>query len=333
MESINLAQIDFEWLKPYIDDMNITDINFNGQSLWIDDLTKGRYLDLANSDISFFDNLCYKIANSVNANFNQVHPLVEAELDELRISIIHSSIAKSGHTLSIRKTPKYQRLERSKMLLDKYVERNVLDFLVKCVKANCNIMVCGLPGAGKTELVKYLMSFINDTQRVITIEDTLELRYHNIYPERDCVALRVNDKFSYVDAIKASLRQKPNWMLVSEIRSKEVAYLIESATTGTHLMSTIHAMDASKIPLRMLHMFEKDVITNQNILTNIYDVLDIGIRVELIIKDKTIKRMITQVVYYEVIDNECKSIILYEKGKQSFDLNLALKLKERLKKV
>ena len=73
--------------------------------------------------------------------------------------------------------------------------------------------------------------------------------HHIIHPESDCVALKVKEQFTYSDAIKASLRQKPDWILVSEIRSREVTYLLEAVSTGAHLLSTIHCASAQSLSL------------------------------------------------------------------------------------
>ena len=83
-------------------------------------------------------------------------------------------------------------------------------FLENAVKAHMNIIMCGLPGSGKTELLKYLTRFVPDNERVITIEDNLEIHYADINPGKDAGELKVNEiLFDYTKAIKACLRQNP----------------------------------------------------------------------------------------------------------------------------
>lgn len=302
---------DFGPLSVYVEDENITDINYNGKHLWIDHLKKGRYCEPFD-DEEFIRQFCFKMANYVNCSFNYSSPIIEAETKDLRISIVHESIAKSGHSISIRKTPAILRLIDNKMIKEKYATADVLKLLKKMVEHHCNILVSGLPSSGKTELVKYLTKFIPDNERIITIEDTLELRAHDIYESKDVVALRVNDRFNYVDAIKASLRQRPDWILVSEVRSHEVIHLLESISTGTHLLSTIHAYDALRIPKRILHLFKEIEISNKTLLNNIHESIDFGIHLEAEITKSGVRRFIKQIVSFDVVNDEPIATILYD---------------------
>lgn len=323
-----MNKFDFGPLTPYIEDENITDINYNGKHLWIDHLIKGRYCEYFDED-EFIKQFCFKMANHVNCSFNITSPIIEAETKDLRISILHESIAKSGHSISIRKTPAILRLNDKKMSKEKYASNEIIKLLKRMVENHCNVIVSGLPSSGKTELVKYMTQFIKENERIITIEDTLELRAHDIFEEKDVVALRVNERFTYVDAIKASLRQRPNWILVSEVRSHEVVHLLESISTGTHLMSTIHAYDATKIPKRILHMFENVELSNTTILNNIHESIDFGIHLEAVITEQGIKRSIKQIVCFDVENDEPKTYIIYD-GKLNLD-NLPLSKRKKLK--
>ena len=110
---------------------------------------------------------------------------------------------------------------------------------MNCVRAGMNFVFGGEPGAGKTESAKFFMQFIPKEERVITIEDSLEIHYADINPGADAVELRVGAGFTYTDAIKASLRQNPKWLVVSEARSVEVTSLLEQWSTGVSGVTTI----------------------------------------------------------------------------------------------
>lgn len=323
-----MNSFDFGPLTPYIEDENITDINYNGKHLWIDHLSKGRYCEFFDEE-EFIKQFCFKMANYVNCSFNVTSPILEAETKDLRISILHESIAKSGHSISIRKTPAVLRLNDKKMTKEKYASVEVLKLLKRMVENHCNIIISGLPSSGKTELVKYLTQFIKESERIITIEDTLELRAHDIFEHKDVVALRVSDKFTYVDAIKASLRQRPDWILVSEVRSQEVVHLLESISTGTHLISTIHAYDATKIPKRILHMFKDVELSNTTILNHIFESIDFGIHLEATINEHGVKRCIKQIVCFDLENDEGITNIIYD-GKLHLD-NLTASKQKKLK--
>ena len=327
---------DFRSLTPYINDDLITDINFNGRELWLDHLSKGRFVDEGFVMDESVEKFCYRFANYANLPFNVANPIIESESEAIRISIIHESVAKSGYSISIRKTPAVLRLKRTDMTKKHYASSELLDLLEQLVKSHCNILVCGLPGAGKTELVKYLTTFIPSNERVITIEDTLEIHYALINTYKDSVELKVNQHFTYVDAIKASLRQRPNWLLLSEVRSHEVVQLLEAVSTGAKLISTIHADTATNIPSRLLHMFPGVELSNKMILESIYESIDIGIHVSSNINDSGISRQIDEVIYYEYTTTmETKQYVIYtsNEGIKSLPESLQKKLQFTPKKV
>jgi pilus assembly protein CpaF len=297
-----LNEFDFGILHPLINDQNITDINYNGKQVWIDHQKKGRYPIEPFHAHDAIQSLVYKIANYVNLPFNTTSPVLEAETTELRISILHQSVARGGLSLSIRKTPSVCRLHDIETGIKHYAPDWVIEFLNDAILARKNIMISGLPGSGKTELVKYLMESIPAHQRVITIEDSLELRYGDIHPKKDHVMLKVQEHFNYEKAIKTSLRQRPDWICVSEIRGTEIIYLLQSISTGTSLISTVHAESAYAIPYRMMIMMPGSELTNQSINTLIHDSLDIGVHLEIQTTSKGVVRHIREVVYFGVND-------------------------------
>ncbi len=308
-----LHELDFGLLQKYVIDPMITDINYNGKQLWLDHLSHGRYaVDDFNAH-EFMQQLVYKIANIVNLPFNNQSPVIEAETKDLRISLLHPSIARGGLSLSIRKTPSVCRLHDPTTGINTYAPKWVIDYLQEAIKTSQNIMVSGLPGSGKTELVKYLMEFIPPSERVITIEDTLELRYGDIHPHKDHVMIKIKENFDYEQAIKCSLRQRPNWICISEVRGKEIIHLLQSVSTGTKLISTIHAESAYSIPFRMMVMMPGSQLTNQSLNTLIHDTLDIGIHIEVLSHSKGIERRIREIVSYRIDENyQCIKECIYD---------------------
>ena len=285
-------------LFQYIQDDNVTDINYNGTDVWIDDLTKGRYKSDVILTREFVNQFSTRIADLVSESFNQYNVLLEAETDTLRISIVHESVANTGRSISIRKTPVIKRLNEKKMLNEQYCSEEVLNLLKRCVDGKMNMLMCGLPGTGKTEFLKYLTGLIPANERVITIEDNLEIHYAEINPGKDCVEMKVDTKrFDYVKAIKACLRQNPQWILLSEARSIEVKYLIESMSTGTHCLTTIHTDDVRKVPDRIKNMAQ-DSLTADRLENDVYAFLDAAVLIKKTMRDGKIIRYIDQVCFF-----------------------------------
>lgn len=290
-----LKRQDYGLLYPYIVSEDVTDINWNGRQLWIDDLTKGRYLAGEVLTVPFVERFATLIASVVSVPFNKMNPVLEAETEELRISIVHECVTSSGITISLRKIPAVRRLKKEKMIAEGYCGSEVAEFLEGCIRAHCNVAVCGMPGAGKTELLKYLTHFIPDSERVITIEDTLEIHYGKINPEKDCVEMKVAENFTYTAAIKACLRQLPRWIILSEARSEEVRYLLESLSTGTYGLTTLHTDDVRNIPDRIKNMAGGNMDSDR-ILNDAYRFINIGILVKSSVGERgNIQRRIEQI--------------------------------------
>ncbi len=294
-----LKRQDYGILYPYVVSESVTDINWNGRQLWIDDLEKGRYM--ANEILSdaFVERFTLLLSNVTSVPLNRMNPVLEAETEELRISVVHSCVAHSGATISLRKIPAVRRLEKSEMVQSGYCSEEICNFLINCIQAHCSIAICGLPGSGKTELLKFLTRFIPATERVITIEDTLEIHYQKINPNKDCVEMKVAENFSYTEAIKACLRQLPKWILLSEARSEEVRYLLESLSTGTNGITTLHTDDVRNIPDRIKNMAggAEDLVRIEN---DTYRFLDIGILVKSTVDEEgKIRRFIDQVGIFD----------------------------------
>ncbi len=315
-----LKRQDYGLLYSYIMTESVTDINWNGRQLWIDDLKKGRYMAPEVLPESFIERFVSLLANVSGVPFNRVNPVLEIETEEMRISIVHSCVAHSGVSISLRKTPAVLRLEKSEMVLEGYCSEEICNFLVHCMEAHCSIAICGLPGAGKTELLKYLTKFIPATERVITIEDVLEIHYRKINPNKDCIEMKVAENFTYTEAIKASLRQLPKWLILSEVRSTEVRYLLESLSTGTYGITTLHTDDVRNIPDRMKNMAggHEDL---ERIENDTYRFIDIGILVKSS-QDESgkIRRTIEQIGVFDRYGKEWRETVnqvtmLVEDGK------------------
>lgn len=317
MEKLVLPDEAFGPLLPYIEDEDITDINWNGEGLWLDNLKKGRYLaEGVSLENKFVNNFSVRISNLMSVNFNKYLPLLEAETDTLRISILHEDVAKTGRSISIRKTPAKRRLNRQIMIQTGYCPPRLDNFMHNAVKSHFNIIVSGLPGVGKTEYVKSLTEYIPPKERVITIEDNLELRYREINPGKDSVALKVDKDFTYTDAIKACLRQKPEWILLSEARSVEVKYLLESMSTGTHCITTIHTDDVRKIPNRIKNMMPSGE-SDSKVENDIFAFVDVGVLIQSgMNEDGSIRRYISQVALYSNDEEtgEHHTYILWDEG-------------------
>ena len=312
------AQLDFGAFKEYIDNDDITDISYtnNGQ-IWVRSLTQGSLrVENPNINNTVVEKLAFQCSNVMGTTFNNASPFLDAESPELRMNFVHESIATNGIALVIRKTPAKIRLKEETLLQEDYVTKDIHDFLIKCVHGHCNIMVCGETGSGKTEFVKYLASHTRESEKIITIEDTLELHLDKIYPHRDIVAMKTNNIASYSDVLVTCMRQNPKWILLSEVRSAEaVSAVRNSISSGHNILSTIHSDKANAIPHRMYSLMESELDVEQ-FLNTIYRYVQLGVHIKAYYSKKYGKfhREIDEITeFYVDEDNKPVYNIIYQK--------------------
>ena len=318
MEETVFSQIDFGSLKKYLDNDDITDISYsNHGQIHLKTLYRGIYrVEDPEINDAFMEKLAFQCSNVMGTTFNMAHPFLDAESAELRFNFVHSSIAKNGVAAVLRKTPAKIRLEKNKILEEKYITLEIHDFLIKCVEGHCNIIVCGETGSGKTELVKYLASYTKENEKIITIEDTLELHLDKIFPHRDIVAVKTNNIASYSDVLVSCMRQNPKWILLSEVRSAEAVMAVRnSISSGHNILSTIHSDKASSIPMRMYSLMESSQDIEQ-FLSSIHRYVQIGVYVKGYFSKELnrFQREIFEVCEFYVNEkNHAKKNIIYKK--------------------
>ncbi len=311
-------KLDFGPFRPLLDNDDITDISYdNGGQIWIRSLTQGSLrVEIEGATPEFVEKLAFQCSNVMGTTFNNAKPFLDAESAELRLNFVHQSIATNGIALVIRKTPAKIRLEKEKLIKDDYFTQDIHDLLIKCVQGHCNIMVAGETGSGKTEFVKYLASHTKTSEKIITIEDTLELHLDKIFPQRDIVAMKTNNVASYSDVLVTCMRQNPKWILLSEVRSAEaVSAVRNSISSGHNILSTIHADKAAAIPYRLYSLMETDLDVNQ-FLTTIYRYIQLGVHIKAYYsKEKgRFHRELDEVCEFYVDDNNVpQSRVIYQK--------------------
>lgn len=128
-----------------------------------------------------------------------------------------------------------------------------------------NIVIAGGPGAGKTTFLNALFSFIPVTERIVVIEDTLEL---NTSIEENCSRLESDEEVSLADLVKNSLRMRPDRIIVGEVRGKEAQDLMTAVNIGKYCMGTLHASTARETVMRL----ENEPMNVPEVLINLVDV-------------------------------------------------------------
>ncbi|OGX36889.1 MAG: hypothetical protein A3G91_01540 [Omnitrophica WOR_2 bacterium RIFCSPLOWO2_12_FULL_50_9] len=128
-----------------------------------------------------------------------------------------------------------------------------------------NIILAGGPGVGKTTLLNSLFSFIPETERVVVIEDTLEL---NTFLEESCSRLESDDDLTLADLVKNALRMRPERIIVGEVRGSEARDMITACNVGKYCIGTIHALTCREAIIRL----QNEPMNIPEMLINLIDV-------------------------------------------------------------
>ena len=237
-------------LNELLNDPNITEIMVNGPNevyVEIDGkLIRDETVSFINSEHIL--RIIQKMVQPLGKTIDSVNPMVDSRLsDGSRINAIIPPLSVNGPILTIRK---FKRSLNSveDLLRNGTLTRDMAVFLECCVKAKMNIIVCGGTGSGKTTILNILSSFINDSERLITIEDAHELRLsqsHVIPLETRTTNYDAKGEVTMRDLVRNSLRMRPDRIIIGEVRGSEAFDMLQAMNTGHEgSLTTLHANGA-----------------------------------------------------------------------------------------
>ncbi|MBO4904128.1 MAG: CpaF family protein [Lachnospiraceae bacterium] len=238
-------------LQDLLDDDTITEIMVNGT----DEIFIERQGRLLPSGVRFeskerLSDIIGKIAAGVNRTINLSSPILDARLaDGSRVNAVLDPVAINGPSLTIRRFPS-RPIDAQALIAMNSITEEALEFLQKLVISGYNILISGSTGCGKTTFLNIMSSFIPADTRVITIEDSAELRIMGI---RNLVRMETRSatasgcsEISIRDLIRTSLRMRPDRIIVGEVRGEEAIDMLQAFNVGQDgSLSTIHANSAA----------------------------------------------------------------------------------------
>lgn len=236
-ESVFNAIRRLDVLQELLEDDTITEIMINGK----DDIFLERNGHITKWDKSFeneerLEDIAQKIASLSNKIVNISSPIADTRLEDgSRVSIVLPPVALNGPVITIRKFYK-DALTMEKLIETGSLTQEAADFLKMAVKSKYNIFISGGTGSGKTTFLNALSEFIDNDERVITIEDAAELQINHV---KNLVRLEARDaniegknEVTIRDLIRASLRMRPDRIIVGEVRGKETLDMVQAMSTG-----------------------------------------------------------------------------------------------------
>ncbi|XID93064.1 CpaF family protein [Paenibacillaceae bacterium WGS1546] len=244
-------------LQPLLDDPDITEIMINShREIFIEKGGELSAVNLGFESSERLEDLIQSIVGRVNRIVNEASPIVDARLpDGSRVHVVLPPIALKGPTVTIRRFPRNP-LGIDDLIAREALSREAADFLRELVVAKYNLFISGGTGSGKTTFLNALSQWIPADERLITIEDAAELQIRGV---ANLVSLETRNANSegkgmigIRDLIRASLRMRPNRIIVGEVRGAEALDMLQAMNTGHEgSLSTGHANGAKDMISRL----------------------------------------------------------------------------------
>lgn len=241
-------------LQELLEDTSVTEIMVNGYDcIFIEKNGRIFQSDKKFSSKERYEDIVQQIVSQANRIVNRTSPIVDARLpDGSRVNVILEPVAIDGTTMTIRKFADRE-WNMEKLIEIGSIDRQIAEYFKFLVLARYNIIVSGGTGSGKTTILNLLSDFIPDEERIITIEDSAELNLRNlpnlVRLETRNANVEGENQIEIQDLIRASLRVRPDRIIVGEVRGAEAFPMIQAAMNTGHdgSLSTCHAnscMDA-----------------------------------------------------------------------------------------
>lgn len=244
-------------LENFLEDDLINEIMINSY----DQIYIEKEGDIFKSHINFrsekeLDRIIQKIVSDSGREVNISNPIVDANLyDGSRVNIVLPPISNNNPIITIRKFSKHK-LSVKDLIDSGSLTEELAEFLRKLVKSKYNIMIGGATSSGKTTFLNVLSNFIDDNERIITIEDSRELQIQN---KQNLISLQTRNanssnkgQITIKDLIRNSLRMRPDRIIVGEVRSDETVDMLQAMSTGHDgSLSTAHANSAKDMISRL----------------------------------------------------------------------------------
>ena len=236
-------------LETLMKDPEVSDILVNGY----DKIYVEKYGKLEKTDVVFRDDthlmqIIERIVTRVGRRVDESSPMVDARLaDGSRVNAIIPPLALDGPVLSIRRFG-VERLTINDLIQFNSIPPQIAEVASACVKSRLNMLVSGGTGAGKTTLLNCLSNYIPDNERIVTIEDSAELKLqqdHVVRLETRPPNIEGQGSVTARDLVRNALRMRPDRIVIGEVRGGEALDMMQAMNTGHDgSISTIHANSA-----------------------------------------------------------------------------------------
>jgi pilus assembly protein CpaF len=233
-------------LEPLLKDPSIDDIIVNGPfKIYVERAGQMTAVPARFRDTAHLMNIIQRIVSPIGRRVDEATPYVDARLpDGSRVNIVIPPIALDGPMVSIRKF-RVQAMGAQDYVRLGSMSPEMMGFLAAAVRSRLNILICGGTGSGKTTLLNMLSGYIDEKERLITIEDAAELQLrqsHVVRLETRPPNLDGSREVTARDLVRNALRMRPDRIILGEVRGAEAVEMLQAMSTGHDgSMATMHA--------------------------------------------------------------------------------------------
>jgi pilus assembly protein CpaF len=233
-------------LEPFLEDDEVTDVLVNGPfDVFVERRGKLEKTTARFRDPQHLVGVAQRIASAIGRRIDEASPMVDARLaDGSRVNIVLPPLVLNGGTISIRKFPKHA-LTLDAMVRLGNLSPEMARLLEIAARARLNIVISGGTGSGKTTLLNAVSRYIDTTERIITIEDAVELRLqqpHVVQMETRPPNIEGAGHIPQRELVRNALRMRPDRIIVGEVRGPEAFDMLQAMNTGHDgSMTTVHA--------------------------------------------------------------------------------------------
>jgi len=233
-------------IEPFLDDPDVTEVMVNGAGqIYVERNGRLALTDARYTGDEHLRQVIDRIVSRVGRRVDESSPMVDARLpDGSRVNAIVPPLAVDGPSLTIRKFSK-RALGVNDLIRFGSLTNESAGFIQACVKGRLNVLVSGGTGTGKTTLLNVVSSFIPASERIVTIEDAVELRLaqdHVVRLEARPSNVEGRGEVTIRDLVRNALRMRPDRIIIGEVRSGEALDMLQAMNTGHEgSLSTLHA--------------------------------------------------------------------------------------------
>ena len=307
--------IESSFLQELLKDDNITDISYNGSSIYYLHNLEGRKrskIQISQIDAKDF---IRQVANITEKQFSYQSPIIDVTAGKYRLNAVHNSIGRyeenQSITFSIRIASSKPRITDKSSFLTK----ELIALSRAIIACQIPIVIGGITGSGKTEFQKYLFTKMEPATRLVVIDNVLELSQSELTKDLDMNIWQADDKnisSSIQLLVKNALRSNPDWLIIAESRGGEMLEILNSVMTGHPVITTIHAQNVENMPNRIARMVMMNDKRSdyQEVLQDVFDNFPIHIYLKRTInKSKRVHRLIDVIALF---DKKGKIYKIYE---------------------